>query len=786
MKSGSTDYIVCLVGRMMMNSKQVCVSAFAMAFALASSQPALAQIADADSAAKPADADQGVGEIIVTAQKRSESAQRIPVSVEAVAGETLAREGVKDLFQAVTLVPGVVFSRAPDDGLALTFRGLGTTARPQAFEQSVALFTDGVFIGKGRLYSTSFFDVDRMEFIKGTQSTLLGKNASLGAISVVTRQPGKDFSVEGRGGYEFEHGGYSMDGAVNAPLGDKAALRVAAHYNDLKGTVRNDFTGHQGPEAKDLGLRATLRADLSDSLSVTASYQYANNDQIGAGYQLIGAVPAFYGEGVLDGHTSQFTSATANGETFHRIRSHIGNFKAELDLGGVTLVSQTSYVAYKLHFIDDFDFTRDDSVNFFRDEKYHQFTQEFRLQSPTGGKFEYMAGLFYLSSKWNSVETQGWGVPGFPPAGGPPPGQLFNGPFTNNFDQDSKAYSAFASGTFHLGETVRVAGGLRYTREEKDVLFGRTNSGPLTVWNTIANPPFDPTPLTHDANFLDGNISLQYDVAPNVMTYASFGHGSKSGGFVETNTIAIPPFLQVGGKVPAALVAAGSAIKDEKTKSYELGLKTTLLDRRLRFNIAGFYTDVSNFQDSVFTGGPLGFITFNGAARSKGVEIETAFQVTPAFRLDAGFTYADATAVIQPIDATGTPVVDGSGNPVLSRFRRSQAPKAIFNVGATYESAISDRLELRLSAGVRHRSSMYNQRQELFPSKALTTLDLSLGLQSTDQRWGIDLVGKNVTNSIAEDFASPSVDPRFGAFYGAYLAGPNALRSITLSVHFKY
>jgi len=770
-----------------MKSKCIGVSVSALAFALCGTPLAYAQAAQgAGPQSDAVEVQQGVGEIVVTAQKRSESAQRIPVSVEAVSGETLAGKVVKDLFQAVTLIPGVVFSRAPDDGLALTFRGLGTQARPQAFEQSVALFTDGIFMGKGRLYSTSFFDVERMEFIKGTQSTLLGKNASLGAISVITRQPGKDFAVEGRGGYEFENGGYYVDGSVNAPIGDKAAIRLAGHYNDLKGTVRNDLTGHQGPEAKDLGLRATLRAELSESFRVTASYQYANNDQIGSSYQLIGNVPAFYGEGILDGHTSQFTGRTANGETFHRTRSHIGNVKAEFDIGDHTLISQTSYVAYKLKFIDDFDFSRDDSVNFLRDEKYHQFSQEFRLQSPTGGKFEYMAGLFYLSSKWNSVETQAWAVPGFPPAGGPPPGQLFNGPFTNRFDQDSKAYSAFAAGTLHFGDAVRLAGGLRYTREEKDVLFGRTNFGPLTVWNTIANPPFDPTPLTHNSSFLDGNVSLQYDIDRDVMAYASFGHGSKSGGFVETNTIAIPPFLQVNGKVPAALVAAGSAIKDEKTNTYEIGLKTTLFDRKLRFNVAAFLTDVSNFQDSVFTGGALGFITFNGPARSKGFEVETAFQVTPSFRLDGGFTYADATGIIQPIDAAGTPVVDGSGNPVLVRFRRSQAPKIIFNLGANYDAAISVNLKLRLGAGVRHRSSMYNQRQELFPSKALTTLDLSVGLQSSDDRWGIDLIGKNVTNSISQDFASPSVDPRFAAFYGAYLAGPNALRSITLSVHFKY
>ena len=752
----------------------------ALLLTTALASPALAQ------EATPPEDDSAVGEIVVTAQKRSESAQRIPVSVESVGGEALARAGVKDLFQAVTLVPGVVFSRAPDDGLALTFRGLGTAARPQAFEQSVALFTDGVFIGKGRLYSTSFFDVERMEFIKGTQSTLLGKNASIGAISVVTRQPGNEFAVDGRAGYEFQNGGYTLDGGIDLPLGEVTGLRIAGHYNDLDGWVRNDLSGHDGPQQKDLGLRATLKTEVG-ALRVTGSYQYANNEQVGASYQLVGGtLPPFYGESRLDGHTSQFTSLTANGETFHRTRSHIGNLKGELDLGGATLVAQTSYVAYKLHFIDDFDFSRDDSVNFLRDEKYHQFTQELRLQSPTGGNFEYMAGLFYLTSKWDSVEGQIWRVPGFPPAGGPPPGQLFNGPFVNTFIQDSKAYSAFASGTLHILDDLRLAGGLRYTREEKDVIFGRTALAPFTIWNTIANPQFDPTPLNHNSNFVDGNISLQYDFSRDVMGYVSFGHGSKSGGFVETNTVAVPPPLLVGGKVPAALVAAGSGIKDEFTKSYEIGFKTTLLDRRLRFNVAAFYVDIKDFQDSVFTGGPLGFITFNGPARSKGVEVETAFQITPHFRFDGGLTYADATAVIQPIDARGTPTVDGSGNPVFARFRRSQAPKLIFNAGGTYTADITDNIEMRLNASVRHRSSMFNQRQELFLSPSLTTLDLGAGLESSDGRWGIDLSARNVTKEISQDFASPSVDPRFGAFFGAYLAGPNPGRTVTLSVKFKY
>ena len=754
------------------------------AFAQASDTSAHAQPGQPASAAQPSPPDQ-LGEIVITARKRTESAQRVPISVDVLDGQALSAKGIKDLFQAVTLVPGAVFSRAPDDGLALTFRGLGTAARSQAFEQSIAVFTDGIFLGKGRLYSVGLFDLDRIEFIKGTQSTNVGKNASVGAISVITRQPGDQLSFEGRAGYEFADGGYQLDAASDVPLGSKAAVRLAAHYNDLNGWVHNDITGHQGPEHKDLGLRATLRAQLSDSFRITASYQYSDNRQIGASYQLVGGdLPPIFGDNKLDDHTSQFTSKTPSGDTMHLTRSHIASLKGEFDVGTHTIVAESGYVAYKLHNLDDFDFSPDDSNNFDRYEKYHQFTQEMRLQSPLGGRFDYLAGLFFLSSHWDSYELQDWHVPDFPPAGPPGPGQLFNGPFADHFIQAQKSYSAFASGTWHIASSLRLAGGLRYTRETKHVVTSRVALPPLTVWNTIANPPFDPTPLSHKSRFLDSNVSLEYDLAPSVMAYASFAHGSKSGGFVETNTIAVPPPLLVDGKVPAALVAAGSAVKDETVRTYEAGIKSAWFDRRLRFNLAAFWTESRNFQDTVFTGGTLGFITFNGPVRSRGIEAESTVQLTPHLRLDGGFTVADATGIIQPIDpATNAPEVDASGNPVFRRYRRSQAPKLIFNLDANYEAPLNSKIEWRFGADVRHRSMMFNQRQEEFPSKALTTLDLSAGIEARSQRWGVDLVAKNVTNAISEDFASPSVDPRFSAFYGAYLAGPNPLRTVMLSVH---
>jgi iron complex outermembrane receptor protein len=766
---------------------KIFLSSTAVMLVIAAASPALAQTTSASTAQTSSAADAGIGDIVVTAQKRSESSQKIPVSVTALSGTALAESGVKDLRQAALLVPGIVFSLAPDDGLALTFRGLGTVARSQAFELSTATFVDGTFLGKGRLITTSFFDVAQMEFIKGTQSTLLGKNASLGAISVVTNQPTDKLSVEGRAGYEFNYRGYTTDAVVNIPLSPKIALRVAGHYNDLKGSVHNDITNHDGPEAKDTGIRATLRAELADNLTVTGSYQYANNVVIGTGYKLVATgLPAYLGNTTLTGDMSQFTALTPSGDAEHHTRSHLASLKAELSIGDHKLISQTSYIAYKLGYIDNFSFSPEDLISFQRNEKYHQISEELRIQSPSSGRLQYMAGIYFLGSHWDSSENQIWNVPGIP---GPPiPGigdVLFNGSFNNHYVSDNHTYSAFASGSFEITPKLKLAGGIRGTRETKDILYGRTTIGALTVWNTIANPPFAPTPLGLRANFFDGNISLNYEIANNAMVYVAFGHGSKAGGYAETNTIAVPPSALVGGLVPANLVAAGAAVKNEYVKTYEIGLKSKLLEGHLLFNLTGFLTNAKDFQDTVFTGGPLGFITFNGPARSIGFEVQSAYRFDKHLSFSGSFTYADATQVLQPIDATGTPSVDANGNPVFGTYRRSQAPKAVFNLGSNYKTPISSMMDLTLNANLRHRSSMFNQRQEQFLSHELTTLDLSAGISASDDRWGIELLGKNVTNAISEDFASPTIDPRYAAT-GGHLASPTQRRTIMLSVRYKY
>ena len=266
------------------------------------------------------------------------------------------------------------------------------------------------------------------------------------------------------------------------------------------------------------------------------------------------------------------------------------------------------------------------------------------------------------------------------------------------------------------------------------------------------------------------------------MAYASYGHGSKSGGFVETASIFVPPPLLVNGKVPPALVAASSAIKDEFTDSYEIGVKSRLFDRRLLLNVDIFDMELQNFQDTVFTGGPLGFITSNSPARSRGVEVQAGLQVTPRFRVSGGLTYADTTSVFQPIDyATATLVTNANGNPVFQRYKNPIAPNVIYNIDLNYETDLGHDLKGRLGLDLRHRDSIFGQRQELFQADQLTTLDLSAGIGKSDDRYTLSISARNVTNAISADFSGPSVDPRYVSF-----GSPNQSRTVLVTLGFRY
>lgn len=726
-------------------------------------------------------------EIVVTSQKRAESLQDVPVTVNALSGENLDNFAVENLFDAANLVPGMVFSRAPDDGLALTLRGLGTPARTQSFDQSVALFLDGMFVGKGRMYSSAFFDVERMEVIKGTQSTLLGKNTSLGAISIVTKKPGEESSGNIKIGAEVENGGFSADGGFDIPVSENLNVRLAGRYSDKDGWVKNLLTGEDVPADEELGLRATAVYTPNDKLTATLLHQYTDSERSGNGFQFVdngNFIPQValdvLGEAQLDDTKTAFCPECPGGESNHQTTVNSTALTLEYDLDNHVVTSVTSIADYDLTFFDDFDFGNafDEvtfaifnpgtivpySTYFRRDEDYSQFSQELRIASTQGNNIDYLGGLFYFDSDWDSSEQQFWSTPNFPP---PDPGQLFNGAFTNNFIQETKTLSLFGQATMHFSDRFRGTLGLRYTDEEKDVVFDRVQGPVATLWNTVINPPFESV-LEFDDSFVNGNLNFQYDVSDNSMIYASYGLGNKTGGFAES--------AEVNSANPALDVADnGALVKTEEAQTYELGAKMTLAGGAANLNVALFKTEIEDFQETSFQvlGAQAFFLTRNIDAESEGIEIDGLWQATDNVRFSGGLTYADS---INADDGTDL----------------AQAPKLTGSFGLTYEREVGSNMLLDIKAFGRYRDEMVSQINETFPSDSLTTFDLSIGLLSLDDSWSVSLIGTNITDELSADFSGPPAAP-VGAIFGAppgdqgiTAESPSALRSITIQFGYNY
>jgi iron complex outermembrane receptor protein len=674
----------------------------------------------------------GLEEIVVTAQKRAEPTQKVPITIEAVTAEALTEARVDNLSTAQKLTPGVVFLRGPDEGVQLTFRGLGTPARNKSFEQSVGAFADGIFFGHPNFYIVPFFDVERLEFIKGTQSTLLGKNTSVGAISITSRRPGDTLGGTASVSREFENGGWTVDGGTDLPVSDMFKLRVAGHYKDQEGYLDNGLTGHSSAKLADRAGRLTAMLTPGDA-TITGIYEYADVKRTGSTGQVVtddGVFHALDGstwEARLDSHTDQITSHDSSGDGLNHQKVHFSTIIADLPVGDNTLTLQSAYAHLKTASVNPSSAGLEELFAGVRSERFHQFSQEIRFTSPTGLPLEYILGLYYFHSNEKSLDTTFYDVPGLFVAPGV---QILNGDFANDFRQKLDSYSGFASATYHFSDTVRLAAGVRYTDEKKDVLFGRTQVGELTFWNTVANPPFPLTPLEFKDNFVNGNINLQVDLMPTAMVYSSIARGTKAGGFADS------------APVPDANPAVSARIDSETATTYEVGLKSTLLDRRLLVNLSTFYVDVDDYQLTFFDTAAGVFVNVNRPARSYGFEVKTQAKVTDAVELSASATHANATD-------TGTDQ------------RLPSAPLWSFNGSASYERSLGANLVGRLALSGHYRTWTYAQYGGGGRDGSYGTVDGFFSVGSDDKRWRVSLSGTNLFNSKTAEFGiDGGIDPR--------------------------
>jgi iron complex outermembrane receptor protein len=585
-------------------------------------------------------------EVIVTATKRAESLQDVPVTVNAISETTLQEAGVVDLTDIAQLVPTLTVStNLSPFATGIRIRGIGTSQNSIALEASVAFVVDGVYMGRSGLGMSDLTDIERVEVLQGPQGTLYGKNANAGVISVVTKNP--DF--EETGGYvQATLGDYGLQqytGSVTGPINDKFAYLVAGNWRQQDGWLENG-TGPDQMSEDDWNLRGKLQWLPSDDLSILLTGSHVDRDdrccaadakQTDTFLALLAAsglpVPkndAYDWKNNAD-QSSEFT-----------MTSDMAILTVDYDLDQAQLTSLSAWNDYEYKSSVDADRSQFD-ILYFVDDKYtgNAFSQEFRLTSDLDGPMQYLAGLYYLHEENKRDNPKpftflGEDIISVGRVTFGPQIALLAAPGDNiaaTGDYTTDAWAAFGQTTYSFTEEWVLTVGLRYTAEEKSVDGYVKNYSSAPAANIPGIPTF--VDLVATPGELDSQLqkdgftwlaSLRYFVNADTMVFASAATGTKSPGF----------------NAPGA-PSGNEEFSEETTNNYELGVKSQLLDDRLKLNATAFY---SEFDDLQFLAQlPIGAGTYvsNAAkATTQGVDLGFTFLPLPNLILDGGVQYLDA------------------------------------------------------------------------------------------------------------------------------------------------
>ncbi|MBE1530035.1 iron complex outermembrane receptor protein [Sphingopyxis sp. OAS728] len=707
------------------------VAAIAM---LANAAPAMAQAAPADTADID---DSNTNEIIVTAQKREQSLQDVPISMEVVSGAKLAEFNTSDIKAVMNYTPNVfVQSTAGND--VIYIRGFGSPPANFAFDQSVSLYVDGIYAGRNRQAQAPFFDLARVEVLRGPQGALFGKNTAAGAVSVVSAGPTKDFEGAITGLYNFDHKGTDFSGYLSGPITDTLGARFAYKIVNQDGYIYNRATDHDDPEIKSQLLRLTLKWEPSANFDYTAKVEYGNREVIGG---ITVSSPLTSGQ---DPQTTRYLERSALGDEGNDNKSVMISGVGNLALGDFTLTSVTGYSWFKSKIVNGFDqtipnsggaFTANSVYNAFP-ERFDQVSQEIRILSPTGKTFEFIVGAYYDKSNYTLEQYQGFNIPSLNIPGvivGP-----YFGRIDSVFNQEAESWSVFGQGTFNITDAFRAIGSIRYSHTKKDGDFAaRLVYGS----NGVNGQPFALRPISSAVGKIsegnvDPSVTLQYDIAPRIMIYGTWGRGSKSGGFV-SNTL--------------GTTNATFTFEPERSENFEAGIKSTLADGKIVANVSLYHTKFKDLQVSVYQPATSSYLTGNAAAAtSKGVEGSLSIYPIENFDISASAAYSDIKyddypgAACLASQVGCTPATNN-----LAGYPVAYASKWTGSVTAHARFDMSDDLKFDITGVAAGRSKYFNSDNQspIFGVQGgYVKLDLRVQLADRDDRWHVALVGKNLTN----------------------------------------
>lgn len=702
-------------------------------------------------------------EVVVTATKRSTGLQDVPIAMSVMSGEKISQFGMSDLGDISSSLPNVHVGQAVGAD-QLFIRGVGSGPN-FGFEQSVGMFIDGVYYGRGRNSRFSFLDVERVEVLKGPQATLFGKNTIAGAISITSAKPTDEFEAYVQATAETETHGTGITGMVSGPISDSLAGRLIVKKYEDDGYVKNTYIGEDGPQQDSWVARGTLIWDATDNLSITLKAESGEFDVTGR-QQLISkasdtaialyqtADPNFQPGFEYERSVANPSGPNGREGEYDHTNSEIYQLDIDYQWGGHSIRSTTAFTEYDFFMYKDADYGPLEVTPQIRDEQHKQFSQEFLLTSPVGGAVEYLAGLYYQSAELVHHEEVDVSLSNLVAAGLPLP--PYDASTNHTFTQDSKSWSSFTQLTWHITEDFRTIFGVRYSYDEKEmtnVTFvgefqNPTESDPFlcAVYGNALNfikcatfnentPNFDPK---REESHVTGNITFQYDVSPEIMSYLTLSNGYKGGGYDESNRMAS---------------VDNAEFEDETVESIELGAKMDLYSGKMRLNLATFYSQYDDVQVSTFDGNSSFVVGNASETEVQGIEADMQFALTDEITLSGAIAYLDAQyksfsdAACNAQQAAewsgeGTCLQDLSGKPL--QF----APEISANLGFDYVTSITSDLNLQIAANANYMDefSVANDLDDHLIVESFWKFDARVALYSSDNKWMIALVGKNLSD----------------------------------------
>ncbi len=785
-----------------------------------------------------------VSELVVTAQKREERLQDVPVVVTVLTGAKLAANRVESVSDLVTLTPGLTSTTNASEGTTIArIRGVGNVADNPGLEDAVGLYIDNVYRPRNGVSFNDLGELNDIEILKGPQGTLFGKNTIAGVIQITTKRPSFTYSAQGEATVQ-NFNGYGGSVSVTGPIvADKVAIRlyVADRERDGYVPVVQAPTTHIPAQNDEhvFTTRDQLLVNFTDTLDVNFIADYSRRrDHCCVAVDYHNGTPALVQDQVFPGTVPNPVSpgnrtAFLNRSTVDNITDQGVSAEAHWKtpwLDGATLTSITAYRDSKENTggdtdatLADIDFT-DPAFNFTR---FRQFSEELQYRGSTP-RLDWQVGFFYsheLLDTGNFVQNGPALGPylnvlsaGVLPANGYPAGQGA----IDKFHQREHSEALYTQEQFKLTDQLSLIGGLRYTWEHKslDSLFTNNDTANLCAL-TLQGATHSPTPIPFsqyinfskaifgtaclvnpafnnlanhqslDEGALTGTVKLQYKFNDDAMVYASYSRGNLVGGFNLAETTL--PFGPGGAPNTSLAPATDTTFPAENVNAYELGSKTQWLDRRLSVDAALFYQTYRDHQLNAFTG--TQFVEFTiPEAQTAGAELEGFFAVTPDLTLNGGVTYAETT---YPSDAKNKAVLQapGSGLFLLPGSRLSYAPLWSTTLGVAYKHPVTETWDGFFNLDAKYTSSYQigSDEDPLKMQPGYTLVNGSIGISSHDKRyefsvWSTNLFNKNYKQTafdgVLQTFSTPpALNPNENNYYA--FPGQPRFYGATLKIRFE-